>query len=304
MKKKIIGVIILSTLVIGAYSAKGINHIEYKTLLANNITYADNNFTSISNANPDAFDNPQISGNGDLNRVPTTDINTQFGNMEIIRQSQGYECKNLSDPSAPVVYVGTINNIYQVGSEPAVEQIVSPKIIANGEGASLILPNVNTSQSGFGETYIEAVGANGQKTIVPYIYNVVSFKNSINVASSADIKNLTVNDVINNENNSTRDLKLYVANYTNGANNITIGLSRGMASIQQQMPLNIGNTNNANNTSNNNNTSNGANVSNTQNQESLKQQQVPFLAKLLLGSPFYIVLGIILCLIVIFTCFI
>lgn len=295
MKKKIIGIIILSTLVIGAYSAKGINHIEYRTLLASNITYADNNFTSISNANPDAFDNPQISSNGDLNRVPTTQISTQFGNMEIIRQSQGYECKNLSNPSAPVVYVGTINNIYQVGSEPAVEQIVSPKIIANGEGASLILPNVDTNQSGFGEKYIEAVGVNGEKTIVPYIYNVVSFKSSINVASSADIKNLTVSDVINNENNSARDLKLYVANYTNGANNITIGLSRGMASIQQQMPLNIGNSNK---------TSNESSVSNTQNQESLKQQQVPFLAKLLLGSPFYIVLGIILCLIVIFTCFI
>ncbi|MGL4740994.1 MAG: hypothetical protein ACRC41_09330 [Sarcina sp.] len=294
MKKKIIGVIILSTLVIGAYSAKGIKHIEYKTLLANNITYADNNFTSISNANPDAFDNPQISQNGDLNRVPTTDISTQFGNMEIIRQSQGYECKNLSDPSAPVVYVGTINNIYQIGSEPAVEQIVSPKIIANGEGASLILPNIDTSQSGFGEKYIEAVGANGQKTIVPYIYNVVSFKSSINVATSDDVKNLTVNDVINNENNSSRDLKLYVANYTSGSNNITIGLSRGMASIQQQMPLNIGN----------NKASNDNTVSNTPNQESLKQQQVPFIAKLLLGSPFYIVLGIILCLIVIFTCFI
>ena len=143
--------------------------------------------------------------------------------------------------------------------------------------------------------YVEAIGANGSITIAPFVYNTVQFKNSINVKSEADINSLTLSDVLEGP---SSDLKLYIANYDKGSNVVTIGLSRGQASIQQALPLTIGNNVNANQGKVNKETVN-------KNTSAIQKNnvKVPLLIQILLSKWTYIIIGIILIAIVSFFCF-
>ncbi len=303
-KKKII---LLMSLGFSAFALKGeatvvLNHKPISTnrvLLATNnsqgqnIEYNDNNLSDISSANPEQFDDPQVGPRGILERMQSTTINTKYGEMAIESVQNGFECKNLSNPNAPTLFVSAVNKIYEVGGQTDLEGLLSPKII-NGQG-TIILPNVNTSEANFGVKYVEAVGANGSITIAPFVYNTVQFKNSINVKSEADINSLTLSDVLEGP---SSDLKLYIANYDKGSNVVTIGLSRGQASIQQALPLTIGNNVNANQGKVNKETVN-------KNTSAIQKNnvKVPLLIQILLSKWTYIIIGIILIAIVSFFCF-
>lgn len=306
MKRKCLKVIMIASLLGFISMGTQYNKINYKTLLVNNITYATNDLTSISSANAQNFDNPSISSNGDLNRMPTTQIETKYGNMEIIQQEHGYLCKNLTNPNAPQVEVSAVNAVYEVGDQASAQETIAPKVVSS-QSASIILPNIDTSTQGYHQSYVEVTSAGGT-TIIPFIYNTIKFKNNITVQTSNDIKSLTINDVLENTNESSTGLKMYVANYTEGSNNISIGISRGMASVQKELPLQIGNNKTADNAANNktaNTTNNNTAAQNTKTttQANLAKPKVPLIGRILLSKVSYIVVGLILIAIVAFFCF-
>ncbi|WP_055070357.1 hypothetical protein [Clostridium massiliamazoniense] len=305
MRKK--RIILLMSLGLSAFALKGgatevVNHKPVSTnrvlLVANNsqgqsIEYKDNNLSDISSANPEQFDNPQVGPRGILERMQSTTINTKYGEMSIERVQDGFQCKNLSNPNAPVLFVSAVNNIYEVGGQTDLKGFLSPKIV-NGQG-TIILPNVNTSEANFGVKYVEAIGTNGAITIAPFIYNTVQFKNSVNVKAEGDINSLTLNDVLEGPSN---DLKLYIANYDKGSKVVTIGLSRGVASIQKALPLTIGSSTDTSKTNVDTGTAN-------QNTSAIQKNnvKVPLLIQILLSKWTYIIVGIILIAIVSFFCF-
>lgn len=299
-KRKIMILLFLGFSVLGiktvAVSGAETTLTKNTVLLVNNsqnIEYQNNNLEDISSANPNEFDNPSVGPNGVLERMQSTDVNTKYGNMSIERVQNGFECRNLSNPNAPVLFVSSVNNIYEVGGETDLKALLTPKIIS-GTG-TIVLPNVDTSQPNFGAKYVEAVGADGAITIAPFIYNTVQFKNTINVKSENDVNSLTLNDVLDGTGD---DLKLYIANYNKGSNVITIGLSRGVASIQKALPLTIGNNSGATNiNTSSKNTSDNATVIQKTN------IKVPLLIKVLLSAWTYVIIGIILIAIVSIFCF-
>lgn len=325
MKKKTLAIaFMLSITLLGAeglqmplHTQKSKNNILLASnSTSSNISYGDNNLSDISSANPLEFDNPSVGPNGVLERMPTTTINTKYGKMQITEETNGYQCENLSNPSAPILSVNVVNNIYQVGGEAGVEQLVNPKLTnssGNSVSGQIILPNINTTSANFGAKYIEAIGANGAITIAPFIYNTVQFKPTVNVASASDVNSLTINDVLEGP---TTDLKFYIANYTQGSDSVIVGVSRGMASVQQKVQLNIGNSTNNTENSNNKGTQNTTNVnkgtnnsngttSSAVNNLSLTNAsvKVPLLIQIILNKFTYIVVGAVLIAIVAFFCF-
>lgn len=294
MKKKTLGFLVATIVALVGYVGVSKPSSDYKVLLSSNVTYADNYLSQITNANPDEFDNPAIDSNGVLNRMSTTQIQTKYGNMQITQENHGYECKNLSQNNAPVLYVSVVNDIYEVDGQAAAQETISPKIIG-GDQDRIILPNINTSKPCFSATYVEAIGNNGEVTIAPFIYNTIKFKENINVKSLNDVQSLNTSDVLDNENNSLRDLNMYIANYKQGSNTVNIGISRGMASVQKQVQLNV---------QNNQTKLQEINNTKTQVNTELNQEKIPVVAKILLGKAFYIILGIILIALVVFFCFI
>ncbi|MGL4992440.1 MAG: hypothetical protein ACRC57_14970 [Sarcina sp.] len=301
MKRKCLKVIMIASLLGFISIGTHYNKINYKTLLVNNITYSTNDLTSISSANAQNFDNPSISSNGDLNRMPTTQIETKYGNMEIIQQEHGYLCKNLTNPNAPQVEVSAVNAVYEVGDQASAQETIAPKIVSS-QSASIILPNIDTSTQGYHQSYVEATSAGGT-TIIPFIYNTIEFKNNITVQTANDVKSLTINDVLENTNESSTGLKMYIANYTQGSNSISIGISRGMASVQKELPLQIGNNKTADNAANNNTSNTTNNNTKTTTQANLAKPNVPLIGRILLSKISYIVVGLILIAIVAFFCF-
>lgn len=294
MKKKCLKIIIIGSLLGFITIGSHYNKINYKMLLASNITYATNDLANISSANAQNFDSPNISPNGDLNRMPTTQIETKYGNMEIIQQEHGYLCKNLTNPNAPQVEVSAVNAVYEVGDQASAQETIAPKVISS-ENASIILPNIDTSIQGYHPSYVEATSAGGT-TIIPFIYNTVKFKSDIIVQTQNDIKSLNINDVLENSNESSSGLKMYIANYVQGSNTISIGISRGMASVQKELPLQIGSNKTTENIPNTQNTKTTA-------QANLAKPKIPLIGQILLSKISYIVVGVILIAIVAFFCF-
>ncbi|MGL5067226.1 MAG: class B sortase [Sarcina sp.] len=298
--KKVITIILLSSLFsIFLCFGKNLNH-DNVLLLANNIVKTQSvSLADISSANVSSFDNPSIGENGILQRVPSFEINTKYGNMQISQQQYGYIATNLSNVNAPKLYVGTLNGIFKVGGGNGISELIAPKIIDGNSGDKIILPTVNTQQQNFNATYVEAINSNGDITIAPFIYNTVKFKTSVNVASKSDIKNLTLSDVLESSNNSASDLKIYVANYD--GTNVNVGISRGMTSIQEPIKVNVGTKATSTNTS----TLAKMNVAKVGDlHQSTTPTSTSTITKLVLGKTAYIVLGVILSLIIAFVCFI
>lgn len=263
-----------------------------------NFKYATNNLKDISSANPINFDNTPVGPNGVLERMPTTTIETKYGDMNIKIDENGYTVTNTSNPNAPILYIGGVNNIYNINGQVDLKGLLTP-VLYNKNGVkikgTIIFPNVDTSKVNYGEKYVEAIGENGAITIAPYIYNTVSFKNKISVKSEADIKNLTTADILNGADNN---LHAYIAQYKKGDKNIIVGVSRGMASIRKEMPIEIGNSTNA--VASNKNQA----VENTKiNQKITDTYKMPLLIKILTSAITYIVIGIILIAIIAFLCF-
>lgn len=303
MKKKILMTSILITFFIGGVSASKVipKNIKNNVLLTtnSNISYGTNNLSDISSSNPLNFDSPQANSNGVLERMPTTEINTKYGVMQITQEAKGYQCKNLTNPNAPILNVATVNNIYTVGGQVDLQALITPEIVnASGQQiqGQIIFPEVNTKTPNYGAKYVEAVGENGAITVAPFIYNTVQFKSSVTLSSYNDVKNLNINDVL--EGGGSSDLRFYIGNYNQGSNTVVIGLSRGMASVQQEIGINIANSTAVAPTPNQNNTkTENVNISKS-------STKVPFLISLLINKFTYIVTGAILILIVAYFCFI
>ncbi|MGL5616132.1 MAG: hypothetical protein ACRDD2_07895 [Sarcina sp.] len=300
MRKKILVLSVLLTLFIGG-TTLATEKTENKVLLTNNsnITYGTNDLSDISSANPLNFDSPQANSNGVLERMPTTEINTKYGVMQITQEAKGYQCKNLSNANAPILNVATVNNIYTVGGQVDLEALITPEIV-NSSGqqiqGQIIFPEVNTKTPNYGAKYVEAVGENGAITVAPFVYNTVQFKSSVTLSSYNDVKNLNINDVL--EGGGSSDLRFYIGNYTQGSDTVVVGLNRGMASVQQEIGINIKSSTAVTPTPNQNNTNTG-NINISKN-----SAKVPFLISLLINKFTYIITGAILILIVAYFCFI
>ena len=210
----------------------------------NLITYSTsaNKLSDISSNKATDFDKPMATDTGILLKMNSTTIETKYGKMQIENegQKQGYKVTNLSNPKAPVLKVGVVNNIYEIGNQVDLKGLVAP-VLYNSEGqeikGNIIFPNVDTSKAGYGETYIEANDGHGNITVAPFIYNVVSFKSSINVAKGFNVQDLSVEDILSG---GEENLRSYVAHYDKGSNKIIVGVSRGVASIRKEIPITFG----------------------------------------------------------------
>ncbi|MGL5766620.1 MAG: hypothetical protein ACRCX8_13370 [Sarcina sp.] len=239
----------------------------------NLITYAnaDNNLSSISSAKATEFDAPKASPQGYLERMPSTTIQTKYGNMQVSQDGKGYTVKNLSNSNGQEIK-GTIT-----------------------------FPNIDTSKPGYGESYIEASDGNGNVTIAPFIYNVVSFKSSINVPTGFNVNNLTVSDILNG---GTENLRSYVAHYDEGSGKIIVGVSRGVASARQEVPITFG-TQKAEPAPANPPKTTAENQQSTQNVQNNAQgdYKVPLAIEIIISPITYIVIGAILIALIWFLCF-
>ncbi|MGL4739917.1 MAG: hypothetical protein ACRC41_03825 [Sarcina sp.] len=272
----------------------------------NLITYtsANNNLSSISSAKATEFDAPKASSQGYLERMPSTTIQTKYGNMQVSQDGKGYTVKNLSNANAPVLYVGVVNMIYTVNTQVDLKGLVTPNIYnANGQEikGTITFPNIDTSKTGYGESYIEASDGNGNITVAPFIYNVVNFKSSINVAKNFNVDNLTVSDILSG---GTDNLRSYVAHYDAGSGKIIVGVSRGVASARQEVPITFGEQKATQEPANTPKVT-------TENQQSTKKVEnstqgdykVPLLVEILISPITYIVIGAILIALIWFLCF-
>lgn len=272
----------------------------------NLITYtnADNNLSSISSAKATDFDAPKASPQGYLERMPSTTIQTKYGNMQVSQDGKGYTVKNLSNSNAPVLYVGVVNMIYTVNTQVDLKGLVTPNIYnANGQEikGTITFPNIDTSKPGYGESYIEASDGNGNITIAPFIYNVVSFKSSINVPTNFNVDNLTVSDILNG---GTENLRSYVAHYEKGSGKIIVGVSRGVASARQEVPITFGEqkAEPAPKTQPKTTTEQQQNTQKTENTVQ-GDYKVPLLVEIIISPITYIVIGAILIALIWFLCF-
>lgn len=213
-----------------------------QTKQSNLLTYSsgENLLSSISSAKASEFDSPKATDSGILLRMNGTTIETKYGKMQIEQENKGYKVTNLSNPKAPILKVGVVNNIYEIGSQVDLKGLVAP-VLYNSTGqeikGNIIFPNIDTAKAGYGETYIEANDGNGNITIAPFIYNVVQFKNSINVPKGFDVQNLSVNDILSA---GDGNLRSYVAHYDANSGKIIVGVSRGVASIRKELPITFG----------------------------------------------------------------
>lgn len=307
MKKSVVSLVMLGAIL----STNGVamasisnNNSTVKTSIQNNqsslvsFKYATNNLKDISSANPTDFDNPPVGEHGVLERMPSTTIETKYGDMSIKMDENGYTVTNTSNPNAPVMYVGGVNNIYRINGQVDLKGLLTP-VLYNSQGekikGTIILPNVNTSIANYGEKYIEAIGENGAVTISPFIYNTVNFKKTIKIKSEEDIKSITTEDVLNGPSNN---LHAYVAQYKPGDKNIIVGVSRGMASVREELPIEIGNvpkteTERANKVAENQIT----------NEKISDTYKMPMLIRILTSKITYFVVGAILIAIIAFLCF-
>ncbi|MGL5822319.1 MAG: hypothetical protein ACRCYE_12005 [Sarcina sp.] len=272
----------------------------------NLITYAnaDNNLSSISSAKATEFDAPKASPQGYLERMSSTTIQTKYGNMQVSQDGKGYTVKNLSNSNAPVLYVGVVNMIYTVNTQVDLKGLVTPNIYnSNGQEikGTITFPNIDTSKPGYGESYIEASDGNGNVTIAPFIYNVVSFKSSINVPTGFNVNNLTVSDILNG---GTENLRSYVAHYDEGSGKIIVGVSRGVASARQEVPITFG-TQKAEPAPANPPKTTAENQQSTQNVQNNAQgdYKVPLAIEIIISPITYIVIGAILIALIWFLCF-
>lgn len=295
IKRNLLGTFILATVVAGSTSSA----ITAQATQNYTIKYEANDWNTISNEDPSQFDNPPVGPNGILERMPTTYLQTKYGKMEVIQLEHGYETKNLTNPNAPILYTGTVNNIYKVNGSVDLNALLTPKIMnANGqeENGTIIFPNVDTSKANFGAKYIEAIDANGNITIAPFIYNTVDFKTSLHINNEDELKNISLAQILNGP---TTNLKPYIANYEKGSNKIIVGVSRGMASTRQEMDLTIGNEKPKVITKDITN----QDVNKAGNISSATNQAPPTLIKILISKWTYIIVGIILISIISFFSF-
>ena len=288
--KKVITVILLGTLLSIALC---FSNVKYKNVLlftSSNGSYQNVKLSDISSAKVANFDNPKVEENGILQRVQTVDINTKYGTMQILKEQYGYLVTNLTNKNAPKLNVGTLNGIFEIGGASGVSELIAPKVIDESTGTKIILPSIDTKEQNFNATYVEAINSKGDITIAPFVYNTIKFKDSINVANENDIKNLKIADVLEGTNNSTQDLKMYIANTNN--NMVNIGISRGMTSVQKSIRINVG--------------SNKVNIKKTDVTKTniVTKNNETIVSKIVLGKIAYIIVGIILCVIIAFFCFI
>lgn len=208
----------------------------------NLITYssADNLLSSISSDKATNFDKPNATENGILLRMNSTTIDTKYGKMQVEQENQGYKVTNLSNPKAPILKVGVVNNIYEIGSQVDLKGLVSP-VLYNSQGqeikGDIVFPKIDTSKASYGETYIEANDGQGNITVAPFIYNVVQFKDSINVPKDFNVQDLSVKDILSG---GEGNLRAYVAHYDKNSDKIIVGVSRGVASIRKEIPITFG----------------------------------------------------------------
>lgn len=272
----------------------------------NLITYSTsaNKLSDISANKATDFDKPRATDTGILLKMKNVTIKTKYGNMQIENEGEnkGYKVINLSNPKAPVLKVGVVNNIYEIGNQVDLKGLVAP-ILYNNEGeeikGNIIFPNVDTSKAGYGETYIEANDGQGNITVAPFIYNVVSFKSSINVAKGFNVHDLSVKDILNG---GEENLRSYVAHYDKDSDKIIIGVSRGVASIRKEIPITFGEE------------TNSKPAPEVKKTETIKEKtvpekaehtgyNVPLLMKIFVNPITYIVIGALLIALIWFLCF-
>ncbi|MGL4449663.1 MAG: hypothetical protein ACRCTZ_00555 [Sarcina sp.] len=269
----------------------------------NLLTYQEgsNSLSSISSNKATEFDQPQATENGILLRMNSTTIQTKYGQMQIEQNDKGYTVTNLSNPKAPILTVGVINNIYGVNSQVDLKGLVTP-VLTNSSGqkikGTIIFPTINTSQPTYQETYIEAKDEAGNITVVPFIYNVVQFKDSINVPKDFNVQNLTVNDILSG---GQGNLRSYVAHYDQGSDKIIVGVSRGVASIRKEIPITFGEQKTP--TKESTQTPEKPVKQETRKQEVSQTPSIPMYMKILVSPITYIVVGAILIALIYFLCF-
>ncbi|WP_297521461.1 hypothetical protein [uncultured Clostridium sp.] len=216
----------------------------------NLITYTTgtNNLSEISSEKGIIFDKPKATDRGILLKMDNTIIQTQYGKMKIVNEGEnnGYKVINISNPKAPILKVGIVNNIYEVGNQVDLKALVAP-VLYNSSGekikGDIIFPNVDTSKESYNETYIKASDGAGNITIAPFIYNVVRFKATINVSRDFNVQDLSVKDILSG---GEGNLRAYIAHYDKNSNKIIVGVSRGVASIRKEIPIIFGEKNNIN----------------------------------------------------------
>lgn len=262
----------------------------------------DNNLASITSSKATEFDKPEAAGNGDLLRMQSTEIDTKYGNMQIERDANGFTVTNLSNSKAPILKVGVINRLYEVNSQVDIKGIATPTLYnASGEKikGEVILPTINTSTPGYGETYIEGTDGNGDITIAPFIYNVVQFKDSINVPKGFDVNKLSVNDILSAGGDN---LRAYVSHYKTGDTKVIVGVSRGVASIRKEIPITFGQVAKTDSTKTVVKTQEAQTKASSINKKQA-DYKVPLLIQIVISPFTYIIIGAILIALIWFFCF-
>lgn len=309
MKKSMISLAILASVVSANTVALGAINNSPTSAVTSSATknqqnlviykYATNDLNNISSEDPTIFDNPSVGPNGVLERMPSTNIETKYGNMNIKMDNNGYIVTNTSNSNAPILYIGGVNNIYRINGQVDLKSLLTP-VLYNSSGkkinGTIVFPNVDTSKANYGEKYIEAIGENGAITISPFIYNTVDFKNPIVVKSESDIKSLTPKDILNGPDDN---LHAYIAQYKPGDKDIIIGISRGMASVREEVPIQIGLI-----PAKPEKNQNKQIVENKQmNEKITNSYKMPILIKVLTSRITYFVVGAILIALIAFLCF-
>ena len=259
-----------------------------------------NNLSDISSAKATNFDKPLATENGILLKMESTVIDTKYGKMQIDEDSSGFTVTNLSNSKAPILKVGVVNRIYEINSQVDVKGIATPTLY-NKDGqaikGTIITPSIDTSKAGYGEKYIEGKDSEGNIVIAPFVYNVVSFKDSINIAKGVDVKTLGVDDILNGGN---ENLRAYVSHYKEGDSKVIVGVSRGVASIRKEIPITFGETTKKEETKKIVKTATNTESKKTDVQADYK---VPMLIQIVISPITYIVLAIILIALICFLCF-
>ncbi|MGL5068508.1 MAG: hypothetical protein ACRC6T_11935 [Sarcina sp.] len=263
-----------------------------------------NKFSDISSAKGTEFDKPSATESGILLKMNDTTIETKYGKMQIVNEGEnkGYKVTNLTNPKAPVLTVGVVNNIYEVGNQVDLKGLIAP-VLYNSAGArikgNIIFPSIDTSKPSYGETYIEASDGAGNITVAPFIYNVVSFKSSINVPKGFNVQDLSVKDILSG---GEGNLRSYVAHYDTGSDKIIVGVSRGVASIRKEIPITFGEE-----ASNKPAPEVKKDVTAKQEVTPKKvehtEYEVPLLMKIFVNPITYIVIGVLLIALIWFLCF-